>query len=135
MLLRDLRACADRGLEAAHDSTSCRKAMQEDFSKYRQQKILEAAQRKTSLKKCRRDLCDYNISLAALLTEDEKRFYTNLFRSSTPASSPIISAGGVPPRILPSEARVAIKSIEPGTAFGPDFISADSLRLVAINFM
>ncbi|KAK6734152.1 hypothetical protein RB195_017744 [Necator americanus] len=37
-------------------NTSCRIALQEDPPKYRQKKILEAAQRKTSLKKCRTDL-------------------------------------------------------------------------------
>ncbi|KAK6728468.1 hypothetical protein RB195_005852 [Necator americanus] len=37
-------------------NTSCRKALQEDLLKYRQKRILEAAQRRTSLKKCRRDL-------------------------------------------------------------------------------
>ncbi|KAK6726536.1 hypothetical protein RB195_004703 [Necator americanus] len=49
--------------------TICRKALQEDLSKYRQKKILEAAQRRTSLKKCRRDLCEYDILIAALLSE------------------------------------------------------------------
>ncbi|KAK6749651.1 hypothetical protein RB195_001952 [Necator americanus] len=104
----------------------------------RQKKILEAAQRRTSLKKCRRDLRDYNIPLAALLSEDgtrtscremeiiTQRFYSNLFRSSTPVSSPIIPTGEAPPRILPSEVR--IKSMKPGTAPGPDFISVDFLR-------
>ncbi|KAK6738990.1 hypothetical protein RB195_020837 [Necator americanus] len=122
-------------------NTSCRKALQEDLSKYRQKKILEAAQRRTSLKKCRRDLREYNIPLATLLSEDgtrtssrremeiiTERFYSNLFRSSTPVSSPIIPTGDAPPRILPSEVRVAIKSMKPGTAPGPDFISADFLR-------
>ncbi|KAK6729781.1 hypothetical protein RB195_006684 [Necator americanus] len=122
-------------------NTSCRKALQEDLLKYRQKKILEATQRRTSLKKCRRDLHEYNIPLAALLSEDgtrtssrremeiiTERFYSNLFRSSTPVSSPIIPTGEAPPRILPSEVRVAIKSMKPGTAPGPDFISADFLR-------
>ncbi|KAK6747521.1 hypothetical protein RB195_000616 [Necator americanus] len=122
-------------------NTSCRKALQEDLLKYRQKKILEAAQRRTSLKKCRRDLREYNIPLATLLSEDgtrtssrremeviTERFYSNLFRSSTPVSSPIIPTGDAPPRILPSEVRVAIKSMKPGTAPGPDFISADFLR-------
>ncbi|KAK6728975.1 hypothetical protein RB195_006185 [Necator americanus] len=99
----------------------------------RQKKILEAAQRRTSLKKCRRDLREYNIPLATLLSEDgtrtssrrkmeiiTERFYSNLFRSSTPVSSPIIPTGEAPPRILPSEVRVAIKSMKPGTA--PDLI-------------
>ncbi|KAK6757419.1 hypothetical protein RB195_015317 [Necator americanus] len=57
-----------------------------------------------------------------------ERFYSNLFRSSTPVSSPIIPTGEAPPRILPLEVRVAIKSMKPGTALGPDFISADFLR-------
>ncbi|KAK6760200.1 hypothetical protein RB195_021624 [Necator americanus] len=87
-------------------NTSCRKALQEDLLKYRQKKILEAAQRRTSLKKCRRDLREYNIPLATLLSEDgtrtssrremeiiTERFYSNLFRSSTPVSSPIIPTG------------------------------------------
>ncbi|KAK6757724.1 hypothetical protein RB195_015501 [Necator americanus] len=42
--------------------------------------------------------------------------------------SPIIPTGEVPPRILPLEVRVAIKSMKPGTAPEPDFISADFLR-------
>ncbi|KAK6749652.1 hypothetical protein RB195_001952 [Necator americanus] len=125
-------------LERLVADTSCRKALQEDLLKYRQKKILEAAQRRTSLKKCRRDLRDYNIPLAALLSEDgtrtscremeiiTQRFYSNLFRSSTPVSSPIIPTGEAPPRILPSEVR--IKSMKPGTAPGPDFISVDFLR-------
>ncbi|KAK6766568.1 hypothetical protein RB195_026073 [Necator americanus] len=84
---------------------------------------------------------EYNIPLPALLSEDEtrtssrreieiitERFYSNLFRSSTPMSSPIIPTGKSPPRILPSKVRVAIKSMKPGTASGPDFISADFLR-------
>ncbi|KAK6741347.1 hypothetical protein RB195_009284 [Necator americanus] len=92
---------------------SCRKALQEDLLKYRQKKILKAAQRRTSLKKCHRDLREYNILLATLLSEDgtrtssrremeiiTERFYSNLFRSS----------------------------MKPSTAPGPNFISADFLR-------
>ncbi|KAK6749545.1 hypothetical protein RB195_001890 [Necator americanus] len=62
-----------------------------------------------------RDLREHNIPLAAWLSEDgtrtssrpemeiTERFYSNLFRSSTPVSSPIIPTEGAPPRILPSE--------------------------------
>ncbi|KAK6761387.1 hypothetical protein RB195_022447 [Necator americanus] len=57
-----------------------------------------------------------------------ERFYSNFFYSSTPVSSPIIPTDEAPPRILPSEVRVATKSMNPGTAPGPDFISADFLR-------
>ncbi|KAK6730276.1 hypothetical protein RB195_007003 [Necator americanus] len=55
-----------------------------------------------------------------------ERVYSNLSRSSAPLSRPIIPTGESPPRILPSEVRVAIKSI--GTAARHDFISADFLR-------
>ncbi|KAK6767348.1 hypothetical protein RB195_026555 [Necator americanus] len=124
-------------------NTRCRKALQEDLMKYRQKKILEAAQRRTSLRRWRRDLFEYNIPLATLLSEDgtrtssrremeiveTERFYSNLFRSSTPVSSPIIPTGEVPPRILSSKVRVAIKSMKPGTTPGPDFRSADFLRV------
>ncbi|KAK6735301.1 hypothetical protein RB195_018475 [Necator americanus] len=173
MLLRGLRACAERAskprttnldrisktteeflerrralrldpnashIERSVANTSCRKALQEDLSKYRE-KILDAAQRSTSLNKCRRDLREYNTPLAALLSEDgtrtssrhemeiiTERFYSEFSRLSTPVSSPIIPTGEVPPRILPSEVRVTIKSMEPATAPGPDFISADFLR-------
>ncbi|KAK6760667.1 hypothetical protein RB195_021938 [Necator americanus] len=40
----------------------------------------------------------------------------------------IIPTGEAPPQILPSEVRVAIKSMKPGTAPRPDFTSADFLR-------
>ncbi|KAK6748669.1 hypothetical protein RB195_001341 [Necator americanus] len=73
-------------------------------------KILEE-QRRTSLKKCSRDLRECNIPLTALLDDDEtaplemevvmERFYSNLFRSSTPVSRPNIPTDEAPPRILP----------------------------------
>ena len=122
-------------------NVSCRRALQEDLRRYRQEKILEAAERRSSLKKCRRDLQEYRIPLTALLNEDgiptssrcemesiTERFYTNLFRSSTPVPDPNIPTGERPPRILPAEVRVAIKSMKAGTAPGPDHISADLLR-------
>ncbi|KAK6737622.1 hypothetical protein RB195_019996 [Necator americanus] len=160
MLLRGLRACAERAskprttnLDRISKTTKelleRRKALRLDPNAShieRQEKILEAAQRRTSLKKSRRDLREYNIPLATLLSEDgtrtssrremeiiTERFYSNLFRSSTPVSSPIIPTGEAPPRILPSEVRVAIKSMKPGTAPGPDFISADFLRADQLN--
>ncbi|KAK6762220.1 hypothetical protein RB195_023074 [Necator americanus] len=127
MLLRGLRTCAERASKPRttnSDQTS-------KTTKKLQKNILEVAQKRTSLKKCRRDLREYHISLAALLSEDTSsrremeiitgRFCSNLFCSSTPVSSPIIPTGEAPPRILSSE--VAMKSMKPGTAHGPDFIN------------
>ncbi|KAL6723479.1 hypothetical protein Aduo_018478 [Ancylostoma duodenale] len=122
-------------------NASCRRVLQENLQKFRQRKVLEAAEGRRSLKKCRKDLRDYNVPLTALKNEDgivtsphremesiTERFYTNLFRSSTAVSSPNIPTGDRPPQILPSEVRVAIRSMKPGTTPGPDRISADLLR-------
>ncbi|KAE9414014.1 hypothetical protein Angca_000068, partial [Angiostrongylus cantonensis] len=37
-------------------NASCRRALQEDLQRYKQKKLLEAAEKRNSLKKCRRDL-------------------------------------------------------------------------------
>ena len=128
-------------LERLVANATCRKALQEDLRKYRQTRMLEAAKRRASLKKCRRDLNDYRVPLTSLLNEDgtptssrhemesiAKRFYSNLFCSSTPVPKPHIPAGEKPPEILPSEVRAAINTMKAGTAPGPDHISADLLR-------
>ncbi|KAK6749834.1 hypothetical protein RB195_002069 [Necator americanus] len=69
----DPNASHTERLVANKKKSSKRKALQEDLMKYRQKKILEAVQRRTSLKKCRRDLREYNIPLATLLSEDGTR--------------------------------------------------------------
>ncbi|KAK6734153.1 hypothetical protein RB195_017745 [Necator americanus] len=53
------------------------KILHEDHLKYRQKKILEVAQRRTSLKKCCRDLCEYNISQAALLRKRDSQVFSS----------------------------------------------------------
>ncbi|KAK6748531.1 hypothetical protein RB195_001261 [Necator americanus] len=96
-------------IERSVANTSCRKELQEDLLKYRQKKILEAAQRRTSLKKCCRDLREYNISLAALLSEDgtrmssrgemeiiTERLYSNIFPplKASPNESVVVRISG-----------------------------------------
>ncbi|KAK6735435.1 hypothetical protein RB195_018570 [Necator americanus] len=87
MLLRGLRAYAERAskqrttnLDRVSKTTKelleKRRASRLDPNAShieRQKKILEAAKRRTSLKKCRRDLREYNIPLAALLSEHGTR--------------------------------------------------------------
>ena len=122
-------------------NASCRRSLQEDLCRYRQKKLMEAAQKRSSLKNCRRDLSNYHVPLSALMFEDgtittsrrdmeliTENYYTKLFRSSTPVADPYIPTGGIPPRILPSEVRVAIEGMKKGTAPGPDNITADFLR-------
>ncbi|KAK6027398.1 hypothetical protein OSTOST_06572, partial [Ostertagia ostertagi] len=123
-------------LERLIADTSCRIALQEDIRQFRQRKILEAAQGRSSIKKCKRDLTDHRVPLSALLREDgtlttsrkemesiAETFYTSLFRSSTPVPDPVIPTAPRPPTILTSEVRVAIDSMKKGTAPGPDKIS------------
>ncbi|KAK6742377.1 hypothetical protein RB195_009942 [Necator americanus] len=49
-----------------------------------------------------------------------ERFYSNVFFRLAALSSPFISAVEALPRILPSEVRVAIKSMKPGAVRGFD---------------
>uniref|UniRef100_A0A0K0D473 WHIM1 domain-containing protein n=1 Tax=Angiostrongylus cantonensis TaxID=6313 RepID=A0A0K0D473_ANGCA len=50
-------------------NASCRRVSQEDLQRYKQKKLLEAAEKRSSLKKCRRNLCDCNIPLSAQMNE------------------------------------------------------------------
>ncbi|KAK6749000.1 hypothetical protein RB195_001546 [Necator americanus] len=58
----------------------------------------------------------------------ERRRALRLDPNASHIERPIIFIGEAPPRILPSEVQVALKSMKSGTAVGPDFISADFLR-------
>ncbi|KAK6750637.1 hypothetical protein RB195_002547 [Necator americanus] len=149
MLLRGLRACAERASKSRTTNLDrISKTTKELLGRRRALRldpnashIERSSTKKNESKEVPQDLHEYNIPLATLLSEDgtrtsscremeiiTERFNSNLFRSSTPVSSPIIPTGEAPPRILPSEVRVAIKSMKPGTAPGPDFISADFPR-------
>ncbi|KAK6730140.1 hypothetical protein RB195_006915 [Necator americanus] len=63
----------------------------------------------------------------------ERRRTLRLDLNASHIERPIIPTGEAPPRILPSEVRVAIKSVKLGAAPGPDFISADFFRAVEIG--
>ncbi|KAK6742516.1 hypothetical protein RB195_010030 [Necator americanus] len=136
MLLRGLRACAERASKPRTTNLDRISKTTKELLERRRALRLDP-----NASHIERDLREYNIPLAALLSEDGIRmpsrremeiitenFYSNLFRSSTPVSSPTIPTGEAPPRIPPSEVRVAIKGMKPGTTPGPDFISADFLR-------
>ncbi|VDP53607.1 unnamed protein product [Heligmosomoides polygyrus] len=94
-------------LERLMANICCRKALQKHLEEHRKKRTVEAAQRKSTLKKCRRDLTDHSIPFAALRNEDglvtisrfemesiAKLFYTNLFRFKIPIPNPVIPAGG-----------------------------------------
>ncbi|KAK6735227.1 hypothetical protein RB195_018418 [Necator americanus] len=84
MLLRGLGACAERASKPRTTNVDRISKTTEELLERRrldlnashierQKKILEAAQKRTSLKKCRSDLREYNIPLATLLSEDGTR--------------------------------------------------------------
>ncbi|KAJ1353279.1 hypothetical protein KIN20_009878 [Parelaphostrongylus tenuis] len=50
-------------------NASCRRALQEDLHQYRQKRLLEAAQERSSPKKCGQNLSDNNDQLSALMNE------------------------------------------------------------------
>ncbi|KAK6741275.1 hypothetical protein RB195_009246 [Necator americanus] len=147
MLLRGLRACAERASKSRTTNLDrISKTTKELLGRRRALRLDPNAshiERSSTKKNESKEVPQGSprIPLATLLSEDgtrtssrremeiiTERFYSNLFRSSTPVLSPIIPTGEAPPRILPSEVRVAIKSMKSGTAPGPDFISADFLR-------
>ncbi|EYB81048.1 hypothetical protein Y032_0394g639 [Ancylostoma ceylanicum] len=128
-------------LEKVITGNACRVAVKESLRDYRRTKLLEAAETKSSIKRCKRDLNDQRNVMAALKDKEGKmqssrramenivqQFYTELFRSST-----LVPRCPLPPPedllpILESEVGQAIKSMKKGTAPGPDNIPADLLR-------
>ncbi|KAK6725893.1 hypothetical protein RB195_004301 [Necator americanus] len=101
MLLRGLRACAERASEPRTTNLDrISKTTKEVLGRRRALRLDPNASH------IERDLREYNIPLATLLSEDgtrmssrremeiiTERFYSNPFRSSTPMSSPIIPTG------------------------------------------
>lgn len=88
----------------------------------------EAYQKRSSLKKYREELCDYNFRPSFLTREDRtniasdcsiefiaKKFYTHLFRSTIPVRTPEISTGEKMYRDSTPEIRFAVESMKRDT--------------------
>ncbi|KAK6760921.1 hypothetical protein RB195_022115 [Necator americanus] len=98
MLFRGLRACAERASKPR--TTNLHRISKTTKELLERRRALRLDPNASHIE---RDLCEYNIPLTALLSEDgtrtssrrdmeiiTERFSSNLFRSSTPVSSPII---------------------------------------------
>ncbi|WKX88632.1 hypothetical protein Q1695_008343 [Nippostrongylus brasiliensis] len=122
-------------------SKACRLAVKESIQAYRRLKLLEAAQKGSSIKRCKRDLCDQKAVMSALMDKDGvtqtsrraieavvQDFYTDSFRSSIPVAKSVMPPAEEAAPILTSEVAYAIRRMKSGTAPGPDGISADLLR-------
>ncbi|VDO88300.1 unnamed protein product [Heligmosomoides polygyrus] len=101
-------------------SKACRIVVKESIQAYRRLKLLEGAGKGSSTKRCKRDLCDQKAIVPALVDKDGTTQTTVPKCLMPPAEE-------VPP-ILESEVAHAIRRMKPGTAPGPDGISADILR-------
>jgi hypothetical protein len=114
-----------------------------DREKYRMETLLEAANKKKSIKKARRTLSEYKQTIPAMmladgsLTKSRRRiedacssYYTDLFKSKVDVQPRPIT--GVPqdsvPLILPSEVRAAGKGMAADKSPGPDRVSNEILK-------
>uniref|UniRef100_A0A7I4YM96 Reverse transcriptase domain-containing protein n=1 Tax=Haemonchus contortus TaxID=6289 RepID=A0A7I4YM96_HAECO len=120
---------------------ACRMAVKQFLREYRRTKLLKAAEARSSIRRCKRDLSDQKAVMSALLDKDGsvktsrssmenivQDFYTELFRSSTFVPKCSMPPYEEPPAILDSEVANAIRSMKKGTAPGLDNIPADLLR-------
>ncbi|WKY02509.1 hypothetical protein Q1695_016073 [Nippostrongylus brasiliensis] len=60
----------DSHLERVTISKACRLAVKESIQAYRRLKLLEVAQKGSSIKRCERDLCDQKTVMTALMDKD-----------------------------------------------------------------
>ncbi|XGW29616.1 hypothetical protein V3C99_009009 [Haemonchus contortus] len=120
---------------------ACRTAVKQSLREYRRTKLLKAAEARSSIRRCKRELNDQKAVMSALLDKDGsvktsrsslenivQDFYTELIRSSTFVPKCSMPPYEEPPAILKSEVANAIRSMKKGTAPGLDNIPADLLR-------
>lgn len=141
------RACMDRSnnkniIEFVELSKLIRKKMREDFDNFKMKKLLEAAEKRKSLKKCRRELQQQTATMSALKDENGERltkridmerrvkeYYSNLFASKKEVTlQEICNDEEDIQKILISEVRAAVASLKLDKAPGPDDITNEVLK-------
>ncbi|VDO99400.1 unnamed protein product [Heligmosomoides polygyrus] len=138
LLSKGLLKCASSSREAISPSAS---RLNAHAIKLLEQRRAVKLKQGSSIKSCKRDLCDQKAIMSALMDKDGttqtsrrameaivQEFYTDLFRSSTTVPKCLMPPAEEVPPILESEVAHAIRRMKPGTAPGPDGISADLLR-------
>ncbi|MFH4978111.1 hypothetical protein AB6A40_004820 [Gnathostoma spinigerum] len=118
-----------------------RRKMREDLENYRNRRLMEAAEKRLSIKKGKRSLLMWRDMITAMKNEDGqretrreeineicKRFYSNLFQSCMTISPPnLLEDLDPPPSVLISEVRNALKEMPTGKIPGKDDISVEVL--------
>lgn len=141
------RACMNRCerkniIEFVELSKLIRRKMQEDFDNFKMRKLLEAAENRRSLKKCRKELQQQTATMVALKDADGNRlvkridmerrvkeYYTTLFDSKKNVRLGELEENDEDiPNVLISEVREAIKSLKNDKAPGPDGITNEVLK-------
>lgn len=129
-------------LERVAIDRKCRAQVRSDINEYRRSRLVKAAESRQSIKRCRRDMAGERQILSALKDRTGGRvtsrqqienvvqdFYTDLYKCQSTASPNIgCSDSELPPCIIASEVRSAIKAMKGDTACGPDKISVDMLQ-------
>ncbi|KAH7684588.1 protein F43G9.7 [Aphelenchoides avenae] len=120
-----------------------RERLIQDYSNYRNRRLVETAEARQSLKKCRRDLAQTRQIAGALRDEEGelqtereaieevcRRFYTTLFDSKVEVErtqeGPAERTAPLP--VTDSEVEDALKKFKNGKAPGPDGITAEMLK-------
>uniref|UniRef100_A0A914D5L4 Uncharacterized protein n=1 Tax=Acrobeloides nanus TaxID=290746 RepID=A0A914D5L4_9BILA len=142
LLKRSRMDRAANPMEFIELSKLIRRKLKEDHQAHRMKRLLDAAEKRRSIKKCRRQLQQQTATLTALKDENgerlttrigmEKRclqFYSELFASKryVPLILDDRPSEEVPP-ILPSKVEAAIKTSKNDKAPGPDGITNEVLK-------
>ncbi|MFH4975096.1 hypothetical protein AB6A40_001805, partial [Gnathostoma spinigerum] len=119
-----------------------RRKLKEDFQNFKAKRLLEAAEKRKSLKKCRRSLMLYKTSIATMKNEKGERvtvrkdieglikdFYTRLYSSKINITPPLLwNSTTTVPEMLVSEMRSALSEMSKGKVTGKDGISFEILE-------
>uniref|UniRef100_A0A7I5EE48 Reverse transcriptase domain-containing protein n=1 Tax=Haemonchus contortus TaxID=6289 RepID=A0A7I5EE48_HAECO len=119
----------------------CRQRLDEDLKNFYRYRLLDAASNRRSVKKTKRELAQYRLTISCLKGPDGSRttsrpemesiltnFYSNLFKSDHGGSTEQIPIGEMMPSFLPSEVRHAIETMPKGKAPGADGLSLEALQ-------
>uniref|UniRef100_A0A7I4YX38 Endonuclease-reverse transcriptase n=1 Tax=Haemonchus contortus TaxID=6289 RepID=A0A7I4YX38_HAECO len=117
----------------------CRQRLAEDLENF--SRLLEAASNRRSVKKTKRELAQYRLTISRLKGLDGSRttsrpkmksistnFYSILFESDHDISTEQIPIGEMVPSFLPLEVRHAIETMPKGKAAGADGLSLEALQ-------
>ena len=140
---RSLKRNEVNNVEYSLLSKLIRRKLREDIQRFKQERILKAAEERRSTKKCKRSLALYKNNLKALrdksgvLVESRegmeavcKEFYTDLLSSKRKVPPPALpESSDKPLPVLISEVRCAIQEMDVGKAPGKDGVTAEILKI------